>query len=198
MAAASVLGLFWDRIPLQWTTHWGAGGRPDAFAEKDVWSAFWPLIVGTGVWLAFEAIARQIARRTHDERMRSRALRSLRTAGLIPVVILAATSLWLPLGTPSSPLPLILFSMTVVLAGVVVIRSAVRAGSREGTSASARQRGLFYNDPSDARLWVESPLGVALNFGHPEARRTLGVLLLPPVLIVLTIVFCLWAARHGR
>jgi len=198
IAAASVLGLFWDRIPPRWTTHWGVGGRPDAFAEKDIWSASWPLIVGFGVWLAFEVIARLIARRAHDERMRSRALRLLRAAGLIPVVILAATSLWLPFGTPSSPLFLIVFSTTVVLAGVVVILSMARAGSRQETSASAGQRGLFYNDPTDSRLWVERPLGVALNFGHPEARRTLGVLLLPPVLIVMTIAFCLWAARHGR
>jgi uncharacterized membrane protein len=174
------------------------GGQPDAFAEKDIWSAFWPLIVGLGVWLAFEVMARLIARRAHDERMRSRALGLLRTAGLIPVVILAATSLWLPFGTPSSPLFLIGFSMTVVLAGVVVLLSVARAGSRQGTSASGGQPRLFYNDPTDARLWVESPLGMALNFGHPEARRTMGVLLLPPVLIVMTIVFCLWAARHGR
>jgi uncharacterized membrane protein len=73
-----------------------------------------------------------------------------------------------------------------------------RAGSRQGTGASSGQRGLFFKDPGDARLWVESPLGFALNFGHPEARRTLGVLLLPPLLIVMTLACCLWAARHGR
>jgi uncharacterized membrane protein len=198
IAAACALGLFWDHVPPRWTTHWGVGGRPDAFAEKDVWSAFWPLIVGFGVWLAFEAMARLIARRAHDERMRSRALSVLRVAGLIPIVILAATSLWLPFGTPSSPLFLIVFSVTVVLAGVVVILRVACAGSRQGTGASGGQRELFYNDPTDSRLWVESPLGAALNFGHPEARRTLGVLLLPPILIVMTIVFCLWAGRHGR
>ncbi|HMI86230.1 MAG TPA: hypothetical protein VK550_19180 [Polyangiaceae bacterium] len=62
----------------------------------------------------------------------------------------------------------------------------------------AGRQGLFYNDPKDERLWVATPLGSSLNFGHPEARRVFATLLLPPVFILITVAFCLWAAGHVR
>jgi uncharacterized membrane protein len=54
---------------------------------------------------------------------------------------------------------------------------------------------LWYNDPKDERLWVETPFGWSLNFGHPDGRRTFAVLLLAPLFIAIAIAFCAFAIR---
>jgi uncharacterized membrane protein len=196
VAATCVLGSMYDRLPERWVTHWGLGGQPDAWSHRSMGSVFWPLLLGAAMWLISETCARIVVRRVHDDRARVRLFRVVRATALIPVVILAATSLWLPLGTPSSPLSLIVFSMAVVVAGVLLVhRLASGASALSEAGTPAKGRGLFYNDPADERLWVETSLGFALNFGHPEARRLAGVLLLPPLLILATIAFCAWAAR---
>ena len=196
LAATCVLGLAYDQLPERWATHWGVGGQPDAWSQRNIGSVFWPLFVGAAIWLMAETLARFATQRVHDDGTRARIFRVIRTTSLIPVVILASFSLWLPLGRPSSPLPLIVFSIAVVLVGVLLAhRMAYGASEASGAGARASRRGLFYNDVTDQRLWVETPLGFALNFGHPEARRLAGVLLLPPLLILLTIAFCAWAAR---
>jgi len=196
MAATCVLGLVYDHLPERWATHWGVGGQPDAWSHRNIGGVFWPLFLGAAIWSIAETFAQVVARRVHDDGARARLFRVVRTTSLIPVVIFSATSLWLPLGTPSSPLPLIVFSIAVVLAGVLLAhRMAGGASAASEAGAQATRRGLFYKDPADERLWIETPLGFALNFGHPEARRLAGVLLLPPLLILVTIAFCAWVAR---
>jgi len=196
MAAACVLGLAWNGLPERWATHWSVGGQVDAWANKSVGAVFWPLLLGAVIWVTLEVVVRLAARRVQDDGARRRMFRVVRTAILMPAVILAATSVWLPLGKPSSPLPLIIFSMIVVLPGVLLVyKVAQPSGLAAEAGAERTRRGLFYKNPADERLWVETPLGFALNFGHPEARPLAGAMLLPPILILLTIAFSMWAAR---
>jgi hypothetical protein len=188
VAAACALGLRWNNIPERWTIHWGIGGQPEGWANRNFWNVFWPLMLGAAIWTALELIAAKVKRGGGDTHATRRMLSLLRIVQLAPTISLAATSVWLPLGTPASPLPLVGFTL-VLLASTIALEVA-----RLGTPA--RRAGLLHRDPNDDRLWVPSKLGWALNFGHPEARRTATVLLLPPIFILIAVVFCLWAARR--
>ncbi len=188
VAAACALGLRWSHIPERWTIHWGIGGQPDGWADRSFWNVFWPLMLAAAIWAALELIAAKVKRGGRDTQATQRMLALLRIVELAPTISLAATSVWLPLGRPASPLPLVAFTL-VVIASTIALEVA-----RLGTPA--RRAGLFHRDPHDDRLWVPTKVGWALNFGHPEARRTMTVLLLPPIFIVAAVVFCLLAARR--
>ena len=188
LAASGVLGLFWDEIPDRWTTHWGVGGRPDGWTSRSVGNVFWPLLLGAAIWVLLELAALRAKRGAGDTKTERKALVALRAIQLTPTIVLAVTAVWLPLGQPASPFPLVVFSLLMVTCAI---------GFAVGQLKTAVGRdAVLDRNADDERLWVPRKLGWSLNFGHPEARRTMAVLLLPPFFIVAAIIFCLLATRR--
>lgn len=195
---ALLLLVFWGSIPNEWAVHWDLHGQPDAWAHKGGWGIWSPLLLGAVITLVLEIVARGVSRRVVDREGHVRVQRLMRAAGVIPLTILGATSLWLPLGRPRSPLGLILFALATAIFGALAVLRMTKIATAHATAPSRGRPHLWYNDPKDERLWVETPFGWSLNFGHPDARRTFAVLLLAPLFIAIAIAFCAFAMRPGR
>src|SRR4029078_1817386 len=60
VAAAAVLALFWDGLPVRWAVHWGLGGQPNGWATKTSFGVFGPLVLAAVVLLTFCMLAHRL------------------------------------------------------------------------------------------------------------------------------------------
>ena len=197
-AAAAWLAVAWDRLPARWVTHWGVGGRPNGFTTKTPLGVFGLLLLGAAVYVSFEVIL-LAARRKPSVPASSMAL-GTRIVETSVAIVLAATSLWLPLAQPTSPLSFIVFTVAVIGVGLA---GAIHLSARDAKQLVARGadedgwQGLVYRNPKDERLWVPKRFGwgMTINFAHPSAWSTLLLLMSPALLILVTVLF-LTMMRH--
>jgi uncharacterized membrane protein len=195
-AAAAILAALWERVPSRWAVHWGAGDRPDGWADKSVASAATPLLVGLGLWGLIEALV--IVMRRHGRDASPPVPPALvdvhadfaRGVGLAVAAFMAALAVLLPLVEPRSSLPIVFLAFALVGGalglGWLRARRRARALREKGVALPEGWDGLVYRNAGDERLWVPklTGLGWTLNFAHRAAWPVLLALVGAPILIV--------------
>ncbi len=206
-AACFVYGArIYGSLPETVPTHWGAGGEPDAWADKSFGSVFAPVLVGAGtsVFLGIIAAAAPLMipatrdtspwenwRREGTIRGTIAAMggTSLLLAALMGLLAVAGWN-----NPDSLPLGPLLVLVALILANVFVVYSlcsrwARRTALRNGVSPTEEEAeedklwvaGGFYNNPADPRVLVPkrsgSGTGLTVNVGHRKGRAAVVVFL---------------------
>lgn len=192
LAGAVLLGILWPSLPDTWAVHFGADGRPNGWAHKNLLGVYFPLILGAFIigitqLVKLAARTRQSPWATTPEAARELARMDCRSVDIISAVIALIMVMWsviLPLRQDLVPLAMLVTFGGIALATVLIlvnIRRTVRIiGVPKGFS------GLAYNNPDDPRLWVPklSGVGTTLNFANPWAWPVLIAILAGPIGII--------------
>jgi uncharacterized membrane protein len=188
--AAAVLVALWDRIPQRWAIHWNTDDVPNGWATKSAGGVFGLLVLGVAQWGVLEAIARSAGGRAKAPEVGAATTEMLRIVGLATSTLLAGLAVWLPLGQPRSPAPVVIGALALL--GFAVLFATVRVGRKlrelraRGIAGLEGWQGLIYKNADDPRLWVPklSGMGWTLNYANAWAWPMTVLLLLSPVLIV--------------
>lgn len=196
----------YDSLPESVPTHWGAGGRPDAWDEKTFGSVFFPLMMGAGLSAFLSLIAAAVPMMVPPDRDAT-PWELYRREGMIrgTVAAMGGTSLLLavmigfltvagwknPEHVPVWPaLVLVTVILVAVLASYAIAsRWARRTALAEGIHPSAAEQeeeklwtvGGLYNNPGDPRVLVPkrngSGTGLTVNVGNSKGRAAVIVFL---------------------
>lgn len=196
IAAAVWLASRWDSLPERWVVHWGPGGVPNGWATKTFGGVFGPLLFGAALALFLEGLAVFVERATRARYPRlARAYGNfVRWVSIAVVGIIALLAVLLPSARPPSPrlaLGACLGAIALALvAGGRGLAVATKQMKAEGESLPKGYGGLLYRNPEDPRLWVPKLVGIGwtLNFAHPTAWLVLGVLLLPALVVLISVI----------
>ena len=208
LAACFAYGVrVYDSLPETIPTHWGAGGRPDAWETKSFSTVFLPLMIGTGasVLLALIAAAAPLMaapakEATEWELYRREGMIRGTVAGMgVSSLLLAALIGFMAVAGWEAPdrVPLwpALVLGVLILAGVLVSyqaasRWARRTALRDGISPTAGEQeegklwiaGILYNNPDDPHILVPkrdgAGTGLTMNVGNSRGRAAVVVFLL--------------------
>jgi uncharacterized membrane protein len=193
---AAALAAMWPILPERWPIHWGLGGRPNGWASKTPLGVFGPLLMGVGIWLLIEALLRVVRGKDGEPTLLDEALPFSEIA---LALTFAMVSIWMPIGLPDSPLPMVVASLAVTSTGVIATIARIARSRRASTDSTSDEgwSALTYRNPKDERLWVPKRLGLGwtLNFAHPLAWPTLLLLLAPALMIIIVVVF---SVTHSR
>ncbi|MCC9174254.1 DUF1648 domain-containing protein [Arthrobacter sp. zg-Y179] len=211
----------YDSLPETIPTHWGAGGRPDAWEAKSFGTAFLPLLMGAGTSALLALVAAVVPAMVPPEKDPS-PWELYRREGMIrgTVVALGGTSVLIaaligaltvagwrsPDHVSGGPalvmIPLILGFL--VLSYTAAARWARRTAERHGARPTEEEEeeekrwvgGILYNDPNDPHILVPkrsgSGTGLTVNVGNRRGRTAVVVFLV--VFVVLPAVFGVFLA----
>lgn len=172
-----------DPIP----THFDAEGRPDGWMAKAIYPWF-ALGLPTGIWLLVLLSGLAFRGTGQDPEGRKAEavapLRGLVAAGLFGMM---GVSLLIPRFGPSLLAWMISGFLGLVLLGTILMVRSMKRLFPEGLSTQHYRWGLFYVNPEDPRLWVPKRMGLGwtLNFARGGSWLVLGLLILPPLLVIL-------------
>ena len=209
-ATAIYLGIRWDEIPPRFPVHWGVSGAANGWSSRTPLGVYGPLLFGAVV-MAAVAISSYVAlhygRPGHGSTARSLAGDFAREMGVFLLslefflaVIFSFVGL-LPLIGNRDPgvLPILIATVAMLVALIFAmsrlakhhahLHAADGAPPASGAAADHWKFGVFYANPDDAALFVPKRFGIGytLNFGHAAAWVIMGLTLLVPVVLALTV-----------
>lgn len=179
----------WSAVPARWAVHYDVHGTPDAWVERSVGLGLAPLLIGAFLWILLEVVAvasaRATAEREHHEPLAVAGLRFARLISVAIAILCAALAVNLPFSQGLGLWFALPFAGVFVAAGIGIVsmQRAVREVRQKSPDALRGYNALYYYDREDERLWVPKIAGVGwtINFAHPRARLTLGLLLVVPL-----------------
>jgi len=195
-AAATYLIARYDDIPQRWVSHWGAFGTPNGWTTRSIPGVFGLLIVGLVVWVVLEIFASVLRARGAPELLpvREAQVRMLRLVSAAMALLFGVLSITLPLGPYVGPAGIVPFALVLgvvplIVGGMGMNRALREVRSRGHGEAVEGYHGLHYSNAKDARLWVPKlgGNGLTINFAHPWAWPMMGLLLIAPVALAVTV-----------
>ena len=207
LAACFIYGArIYGSLPETVPTHWGAGGEPDAWADKSFGSVFAPLLVGAGTsvfLVVIAAAAPMMAPAAQDASpwelwRREGTIRGTVAAMGGTSVLLAALMGLLAVAGWNNPDSLPLGPVLVLVALILAVTAAAyalcsrwarRAALRNGVSPTGEEAqadklwvaGGLYNNPDDPHILVSkrpgSGTGMTVNVGHAKGRAAVAIFL---------------------
>jgi uncharacterized membrane protein len=195
-AAAIFLQANWLRLPNRFPIHWGIGGTPDRWAERNWRGVDGPLLAGLMViallhvlgYMIVAASPRGRSAETADwtARFRRANLRLIVGMGCTLAVLFAVLALnpYLARGDALAvPAWLMVGAVLAVTAGFVwpIVRISQEPGSgSDGTPDECWKLGQIYYNPNDPALLVEKRFGVGytINFGNRASWLLIGLVAL--------------------
>ncbi|MCC3269504.1 DUF1648 domain-containing protein [Arthrobacter gengyunqii] len=198
--------MIYESLPETIPTHWGAGGTPDAWADKSFGSVFAPLLIGAGtsVFLVLIAAAvplmvppSQDATAWELWRREGMIRGTVATMGGVSALTAALVGLLSVAGwrNPDAlPMGPVLILLALILAVVFVAytlssRWARRSALKSGVMPTAQEQeedkqwtvGGLYNNPDDPHILVPkrsgSGTGMTVNVGNAKGRAAVVVFL---------------------
>ncbi|MGC2331020.1 MAG: DUF5808 domain-containing protein [Candidatus Acidiferrales bacterium] len=209
-ATAIYLGIRWGDIPPRFPVHWGVSGAANGWSSRTPPGVYGPLLFGAIV-MAAVAISSYVAlhygRPGHGSTARSLAGDFAREMGVFLLslefflaVIFSFVGL-LPLMGNRDPgiLPILIATLAMLVALIFAMSRLAKhhahlhavdgASLASGTTPGHWKLGVFYTNRDDAALFVPKRFGIGytLNFGHASAWVIMGLTLLVPVALALTL-----------
>ena len=198
--------MLYESLPETIPTHWGAGGTPDAWADKSFGAVFAPLLIGAGtsVFLALIAAAVplmvppskdastwELWRREGTIRGTVAAMGGVSALTAALVGLLSVAGWRNPDALPMGP---VLILVALILAVVLVAyalssRWARRSALKSGVMPTAEEQeedklwtvGGLYNNPDDPHILVPkrsgSGTGMTVNVGNAKGRAAVVIFL---------------------
>jgi uncharacterized membrane protein len=221
-AGAVYLGLRWEEIPEKFPIHWGAHGAVNGWGSRTFFGVFGLLLLGTVVALGIvggAVLVRVVGRRSlpegwaeQDTRYRRMSEGFMLALGWLLAAVMTVAAVWLPF-RESVALPAVFVLgvvasvVTLVIVMIVYSIRMTRARSRFAAApgmpgdpalADCWNKGVFYNNPNDTRLWVEKPdgMGWTLNMAHKAARWVLAGLVAFIAVDILIALLIGWASTR--
>jgi uncharacterized membrane protein len=208
-ATAIYLGFRWDDIPPRFPVHWGVSGNPNGWSVHTPMGVYWPLLFGAivmGAVAASSYVALHFGRPVRAAAARSLAGDFAREMGVFLLslefflaVIFSFVGLLPLLGNRDPGILPVLIATVAMLAALIFAMSrlakhhasmhAAAGASPAGGAPDHWKAGVFYVNRDDAALFVPKRFGIGytLNFGHAAAWVIMGLTLLLPVVLALTV-----------
>ncbi|HTX16805.1 MAG TPA: DUF5808 domain-containing protein [Candidatus Baltobacteraceae bacterium] len=214
-ATAIYLRLRWDEIPARFPVHWGANGLPNGWSVRTPLGVYWPLLFGACV-IAIVAAVAYAALRFGQTPARDSVAHSLagdfaREIGVFLLalefflaVIFSFVGL-LPIVANHDPgvLPILIATLAMLAALIFAMSRLAKQHARHAREMHAAagapaggptpeahwKAGVFYVNPDDEALFVHKRFGIGytLNFGHVAAWVLMGLTLIVPIVLALTV-----------
>lgn len=209
-ATAIYLGIRWDEIPPRFPVHWAASGHANGWSTRTPLGVYGPLLFGAivmGAVAASSYLALHYGRPGHGSMSRSLAGDFAREMGVFLLslefflaVIFSFVGL-LPLMASRDPgvLPILIATVAMLVALIFAMSRLAKHHARlhaadgpspaGGTAADHWKLGVFYANPDDEALFVPKRFGIGytLNFSHAAAWILMGLTLLVPIVLALTV-----------
>lgn len=167
-AAAVFLHANWNRIPARFPVHWGPGGQPNRWAERNDRGVYGPLLFGAEMclFLLVTGLASWFGARR--SRMRSTMLGTLIGAACVMALLFAGIAVHPVLDIPIAALIVIPLAGLFLIVGVAIRRVAGEGQPSDPTPNECWKAGIVYYNPDDPALFVEKRAGIGytMNFGN--------------------------------
>jgi uncharacterized membrane protein len=206
---AGYLRLHWNDIPSHFPVHWGVSGQANGWSERTPLGVFGPLLFGAVVMGAVAAssyLALHFGRPSHESTTRSLAGDFAREMGVFLLslefflaVIFSFVGLLPLMGNRDPGIVPILIATVAMLVALIFAMSrlakhhahihAAGAPLAGGAAVDHWKFGVFYANRDDSALFVPKRFGIGytLNFAHVAAWVIMGLTLLVPVVLALTV-----------
>lgn len=206
---AALVAFEYPRLPDPMPVHWNAAGEPDGFRPKSMGAFLGPVLLGPGTLIltmlvTMGLISAQSAAVTGRGGARTpaeahRTWHSYRIVQgnlgwylfLLNLIVLAMLARSYGGNAARFDLPLML-ALIFALTATLIVRQvrqqkAVEEEYPRPAEERAKWRGIFYHDPADPRILVDTGSGsnVTFNTGRPAGRLLAGLLFALPALLLL-------------
>jgi uncharacterized membrane protein len=209
-ATAIYLGLRWDDIPARFPVHWSASGQPNGWSVRTPMGVYWPLLFGACVIAIVAAVSYASLRfgqtPARDSKAYSMAGDFAREIGVFLLalefflaVIFSFVGL-LPIVANHDPgvVPILIATLAMLAALIFAMSRLAKQHARHASESHASvgadpdahwKVGVFYVNPDDDALFVHKRFGIGytLNFGHAAAWVLMGLTLILPIVLALTV-----------
>ncbi|MGZ3460025.1 MAG: DUF1648 domain-containing protein, partial [Archangium sp.] len=185
------------RLPERVPVHYGSNLQPDRWVSRGP-GLLKPLVIGAVMVLFIAALDLYTARKGHEwasrqskevaEGFSHRGTRRLALSAEFFAAILIGAITLSPFIGPVAFLLMLMLALAFLLVMVITTAWQMRGMPVPAVAPNELIPGLVYGSKAEPSLWIPrgGGFGYTLNFAHPQARRTLLLLLLGlPVVIVL-------------
>lgn len=211
-AAALIIYLRWDSIPVRLPTHW-TNGAVDRWTDRSATQLLAPLVIAGTMIGMLTVMGVSLARYTRkvategpagaaEHRFKSAQVLYMTAASYVVAILFSVMALRPAFAGTSEGFvgPIFILVPMLNLAMVVWMlrvgqggQRRVTADARTGISGDAtpdrawKGGGLLYFNPGDPAIWVEQRIGIGytVNFGNPRTWLLIGIMALPAVIVPL-------------
>jgi uncharacterized membrane protein len=204
-AAALVIYLRWDSIPVRYPTHW-TNGEADRWSDRNATQLLAPLAIAGTMILMLTVMGVSLARYTRrvategragaaEHRFKSAQVLYMTAASYVVAILFSVMALRpvyaghangyigpIFMLVPILNVAMLVWMLRVGQGGQRQVTAAERKGVRgDATPDSAwKGGGLWYFNPGDPAIWVEQRIGLGytVNLGNPRTWLLIGVMIL--------------------